>query len=1064
MSLKSKLLLFGLVMILLSSFVLASVSAPEAWWSLDSQDGTDTGIQGWDLLDVNGTPTYHLVSGTDYAVFLDGSTMSVKDDDVADADIATIKTIAFAFNVSEGSGLTCVDEGHILTLSSTADTDDNDDLQFICNPTGYNVRWLVDSVDAGVGGSQTLYSPFSNDEGTWINFVWTINSASNNWTLYMNGVLVQSVASNNALPNDYDGIFFGMQERAIAPKYFPGYIRDVRFDDVEWGLTEALEYNTTVNGGDATGSVVIDSVSPENNTQFNTNLIDFNATINASTVANFNCSLYMNDAVNYTWTDQANTTTFLETNVTFNTDTTNSYFFNCTSGGTETTSDTNTFYIDTENPTIVASFTNGSVAISTYKNLTGQFNFSDTFMLYSYNISIDGVNLSNASNLGVLNYSYNLSYDVASLSAGIHTLSVRIADGHTAKEIPEYSISDGLFNNYLEYTFSDQNYIKIEGLDKSFSNKFTTEKKKDRYTFEYTPNEKLKNSYTFLITSSQELNIIETDSKYKNYLISGRQWLDFVSPENLDSKVKIKLNSLYEAEVTVSELKTSDKFKFNSIGELNIVEQNFTFMVVNATVTYVDPVVETQSHITSLNFDITGTGLDENNFTASLDYNGTTGTLVTTTDSATFVKYTSTLNAPSVDETSSAWFNWSVNVSATPIEVVYNHTIYEVNVGDCADHTGDGNWTEALNFLSLDEESNTTDYVNETTLNIDFNVWIEDEDVYQNFSFGFTDDYNYSVCIFPNSSTYLVSAVAEYFAPQMANRKYYLDNYYLNATKRTIYLYNLNESKASDITIRVYDKNTAKNVAGAFVKILRYYPENGSSKVVEIEKTDSNGYTLGKMVLADVFYKFIVETDRTVRLDTSVERIISLTKNLGIIEGSDLMESWRQINNVNTFVGCNNNTKKCTFTWSDTQNLVQTATLKVYKFGGYGKTLVNEQSTTAAAGTMTYTIVEDTDGNSYTASGYIETNTANSFYLVGEAHLDYLTDMHDKFGVSGVFPIMLLIIAVGAAFLETGAVGVIAGSLIGLIIMALTGFVSLSFTVIVTFIIIGGILIAKLRA
>ena len=72
--------------------------------------------------------------------------------------------------------------------------------------------------------------------------------------------------------------------------------------------------------------------------------------------------------------------------------------------------------------------------------------------------------------------------------------------------------------------------------------------------------------------------------------------------------------------------------------------------------------------------------------------------------------------------------------------------------------------------------------------------------------------------------------------------------------------------------------------------------------------------------------------------------------------------------------------------------------------------------------------------------------------------------MHDKFGVSGVFPIMLLIIAVGAAFLETGAVGVIAGSLIGLIIMALTGFVSLGFPVIVTFIVIGGILIAKLRA
>lgn len=810
-------------------------------------------------------------------------------------------------------------------------------------------------------------------------------------------------------------------------------------------------------------SVNINQIYPANNTQFSESTININATINASEVAIFNCSLYLNDALNYTWTDQANTITFLGVDRTITTDTTNTFYFNCTDGTTETLSDTNTFYVDTENPEILTTFTNNSV-FSNYNNLTGQFNFSDGLMLYSYNVSIDGATISNSSNLGVTEYVYNLSYDVTALDPGIHTLSVMIADGHTAKEIPTYSVNDGLFNNYMEYTFADNHYMKIEGLDKSMFDKFTTEKQKDRYTFEYSPNAKQQNGYTFLVTSSQELNIIETDSKYKTYLISGNQWLDFVSPENLDSKVNIKLNSPYEAEVTVSGLKAAEKFKFTSIGELNIVEQNFTFITVNASVTYESPVVETQSHTTSLTFDFTGTGLNENNFSANLIYNGTSGTLLTTTDSTTYVTYTSTLTAPSVDEISTALFNWSVNVTTTPISINYNHTIYEINIDNCANHVGDGNWTEALNFLSLDEEGNATEYVTNTTLNIDFSVWLEDEDVYQDFSFGFEDDYNYSVCIYPNSSTYLINAVAEYFAPNMANRKYYLDNYQLNSTSRTVYLYNLNSSKASDITIRVYDKNTAENVEGAFVKILRYYPETGSYRTVEIEKTDANGYTLGKMVLADVFYKFIVETDRTVRLDTSVERIISLTKNLGIIEGSDLLESWRKINDVNTFVGCNNLTKKCTFTWSDDQNLVQTATLKVYRFGGYGRTLINEQSASSVAGTLTYTITEDTDGNTYTAMGFIETNTANSFYTVGEAYLEYLTDMHDKFGVSGVFPIMLLILAVGAAFLETGAVGVIAGSLIGLIIMALTGFVGFGFGTIVTFIIIGGILIAKLRA
>jgi len=813
------------------------------------------------------------------------------------------------------------------------------------------------------------------------------------------------------------------------------------------------------------GTINITATYPANNTQFNSGTININVTIDASLInGTFNCSLNLNGASNYTWNNQVNTTTFLGIDRNIGSDSNNTFYFNCTDGTTETVSTTNTFYVDTTDPTIDTLFTSGSITVPTYKFLTGNFSFYDSFMLYSYNASIDGTSISNASNLGVTNYTYNMSYDVVNLSVGIHTLNIKIADGHTSKTIPDYQVSDGFFNNYLEYTFPNNEYMKIENVESSVFDKFTTEKKTDRYSFSFEPNEKPKTSYTFLVTSSQEMNIIETGSKYKNYIISGNQWLDFVSLTDLDSKVKIKLNTPYEAEVTVSKLKSKDKFEFNSIGELNIVEQNYTFYTINSTVTYESPVIETQEHTTTLRYDITGAGMDEDNFTTSLNYNGTAGTLVTTTDSSTFVQYSATLTAPSVSGASPVYFNWTTSVAGNSFNIAYNHTVDKINIGNCADHVGDGNWTQALNIISLNEEGNATEYVNDTTLNIDFDVWVEDEASFRNFSFGFKDGYNYSVCIFPNSSSYLINAVAEYYAPLMANRKYYLDNYVLNATPRTVYLYNLNSSKASDITIRVYDKNSAENVAGAFVKILRYYPETGLYKTVEIEKTDGNGYTLGKMVLADVFYKFIVETDKTVRLDTNVERIISLTKNLGIVQGSDLMASWRKINNVNSVVMCNNDTKKCTFTWSDAQNLVQTATLKVYRISGYGKRKIYQASDSSVAGTLTYTITEDTNENSYIASGFIETNTENSFYIVGEAYLQYLTDMHDKFGVSGVFPVMLLILAVGAAFLETGAVGVIAGSLIGLVVMALTGFVSFGFTTIVTFIIIGGILIAKLRA
>ena len=1058
---RSKILLIGFVFLLLSSFGIAeyptSTNPFDFTQCYNLNEGTGIAIDGCET--ANGTLTGNTVWNTTDTKYGDGAvTMRTADaylstgNPIADLNTGDNITTSFWFKQESGS----------VAKEFFELTNNGDASQLHIYTDASNILTIGFWTLSNGGGYRYWRSSgaITTDTADYHHFIFQVTMGTEATTMVkIDNVSVSGSWQGDAYASPYGGTVsmrWGTYPNVGSP--------ESTMDDILLAYNKPLLTSQQVSDiylDNFAGVIKISETYPETNTQFNTETINLNATINASNVGFFNCSLFLNGIENYTWIDQANTTTLLSVDRKFDGDTNNTYFFNCSSGSTTTTSTEKYFYIDPSAPTITPGFTNGQILINS--NLEGQFNFSDSFLLFSYNASIDGTTISNKTNLGVTEYSYNLSYDISSLGVGQHNLSIRVADGHTAKQIPDYQISNGLFNNYLEYTFPDNHQIKIENAETSIFDKFTTEKKKDRYSFEFEPN-KQSTSYTFLITSSKEINIIETDSKYKNYIISGNQWIDFVSPDDVESKVKIKLNTPYEAEVTVSQLKAKDKFKFNSIGELNIVEQNFTFTIVNATVTFANPVIETQEHTTTLLLDFTDTGLTDENFTASLVYNGTAGSLTETTDSTTYVQYSSTLNAPSVSESSYAFFNWTVNISGNIEQVEYNHTIYKINIGDCEDHIGDGNWTKALTFLSLDEEGNATEYVNETTLNIDFSVWVEDEANYRNFSFGFDGGFNYSVCLTPNSSSYLVNAVAEYFAPNMANRKYYLDNYYLNATPREIYLYNLNSSKASDITIRVYDKNTAENIDGAFVKILRYYPETGTYRTVEIEKTDANGYTLGKMVLADVFYKFIVETDRTVRLDTSVERIISLIKNLGIIEGSDLLESWRQINDVNTFVGCNNATKKCTFTWSDSQNLVQTATLKVYRFNGFGRTIINEQSASSVAGTLTYTITEDTTGNTYTASGYIETNTANSFYLVGESYLEYLMDMHDKFGVSGVFPIMLLIIAVGAAFLETGAVGVIAGSLIGLVIMALTGFVSFGLGTIVTFIIIGGILIAKLRA
>lgn len=456
-------------------------------------------------------------------------------------------------------------------------------------------------------------------------------------------------------------------------------------------------------------SVNIVSTSPETNTQFNINTININATLNASTVGLFNCSLYVNGLNNYSWLNQLNTTSFIDTDVTFSGDTNNTYNFNCTDGTTETVSDTKYFYIDFTTPTITTSFINRNINFP-YKNLIGQFNFSDSFMLYSFNASIDGVNIDGANNLGTTDYTYNLSYNISSLDVGIHNLTLRVADGHTSKEIPSYNVNDGLFNNFLEFTTPSQDFFSIEKKDKSIFDKFTTTKLKDRYSFSFEPSDDKQTSYTFIVTSSQKINIIETDSKYKNYLISGDNWIDFVELSELNSKVQIKLLSDNVAEVTVTELTPKDKYNFNSIGELNIIEETFTFDVANYTFSYTSPSYEDQT----LNYVLSVNAPNVTGITSTFNYNNTEYSLDSIVSGTSYKNMTVTITTPYIPDLYyiTPMF-WTINNNGVLFNTsVYNQTYNPSELSIIVYNEATG---ETVNDTTVILSSATTSVTNTTT-------------------------------------------------------------------------------------------------------------------------------------------------------------------------------------------------------------------------------------------------------------------------------------------------------------------------------------------------------------
>jgi hypothetical protein len=324
---------------------------------------------------------------------------------------------------------------------------------------------------------------------------------------------------------------------------------------------------------------------------------------------------------------------------------------------------------------------------------------------------------------------------------------------------------------------------------------------------------------------------------------------------------------------------------------------------------------------------------------------------------------------------------------------------------------------------------------------------------------------SYTFCSKLNNTDLRVDSIMEYGDGTIYTyRKYYLNNFSIDtSTVNDVYLYHLNNSKASEIVFTVFDTTTGDKVPGAYIKILRYYPGENVYRTVEIAKTDEVGESLGKMVLADVFYKFIIEIPAgTVKLTTDVLRILSLTRSFGISFIVDYLDTWDKIHGVSYSTTCTKSTQTCRVTWSDSSNTVKSVTLEVWRTNGITDVLISTQTTASAAGTISYTIVEATDGNAYTAKAFAKSNPDWSFSYASLPFPDspFFTDETHR--LASLFPLFLLVLVIVFALIDWGAIGITIGSLLGLVIGSVTGILPIDIYYLISFILLAVILIYKL--
>jgi len=159
-----------------------------------------------------------------------------------------------------------------------------------------------------------------------------------------------------------------------------------------------------------------------------------------------NCSLYINGTLNQTVNGYAaGSEEPISFNVTFPADEENiyGYFIGCIDNQSAINTSEVTFKIDQVAPTLLTDFVNASLVFN--RNYTTWFNVSDSLALNSVNISIDGLTYIFNDTMTGTAYNKELTINALNLSSGEHNLSIRIADGHTATEIPEYIVKHQYF-------------------------------------------------------------------------------------------------------------------------------------------------------------------------------------------------------------------------------------------------------------------------------------------------------------------------------------------------------------------------------------------------------------------------------------------------------------------------------------------------------------------------------------------------------------------------------------------------------------------------------------------
>ena len=705
------------------------------------------------------------------------------------------------------------------------------DIGGIVQDTPTSAFWDGGNNDRARGGSK-----ISNIEWTWVCSVY--NQTNNQAYIFINGT-DETIVTHNEITSQ-----FGVSDMSLCGRggaldsEFIGDIDEVivwnnTFSEAElqWAFSNYLLGLRPHEGVTVDNTApVVTLIAPTDNSANNTAIQRFTYNVTNSGGITNNCSLFLNESG--TWSNVTYNDTLINNN-TFNNFTHElsegifKWNVECTDNNSNSTFATENFTlkIDQTNPLIIPKTELGNNQTTIFNNsLDTYITFTDENEIYSVQINwTNGTNIEDNSNLGIAEYQANISEN--HYISGIDSIIARVCDAHTSLSIKD--IQSTTKNEEIKYVMSegwfglDEEWVRIKAPSALSWEATTTNKLIDRYSFSFRKYSKPDPYEDFIIESSHPIDIVK-DSNYEGHVvikdIGTGYWVDLEGTE----VTKVELTRLSDTSVRarVYGLK-SQEVTFNSIGELNCVEETFYFENANSVIGYDSYAMVGDQKSFYLNISNTF-----GNVNATLIYNNTEYS------AGNVSNFTKTITVPtSVDgNQTNITFYWNVTSGLTTYKLQeYNQTVDDFYLDDCTSYN-----VQSLNFTLYDEDTDTiiTNGDFDNLFNYTYNS------IKKSYATTATSVNSSQVCIYPSNTTLTGNYYIYYEASGYPQRRYYDNSFSINNVSADIPLYLLATANGIYGRFRTVDSfnNPIDDVEGTMQRDI-----GGTIYTVEQESSDDAG-------------------------------------------------------------------------------------------------------------------------------------------------------------------------------------------------------------------------------